>query len=126
MVHLGSDHSVEDRPASAVVSGADKFGNDVSRGESPCDAGAQGPKGQDYGKAVRVPDSQSVAFRLRLLVLYDVGFKYFSKLTPLGPIENSVGREALGCSIRHVKSMVRVVMDKQSLPTEREQPLDFL
>jgi hypothetical protein len=46
------------------------------------------------------------------LVLYDVGLEHVSKLVPLVPIENSVLLEALGSSIRHVKSVVGIVVDK--------------
>ena len=60
------------------------------------------------------------------LVFHHVGLKHISKLVPLPPIENTIAFEAFGGSISHVKSMVRVVVDEQSLSTESKESLDFL
>src|SRR5262249_61093760 len=60
------------------------------------------------------------------LVFYNVGFEYAPKLAPLVPIKNSALFEAFGGSISHVKCVVRVVVNEQTLPAESQQSLDFL
>ena len=59
------------------------------------------------------------------LVLYNVGLEHVSKVVPLVPIENSV-LEALGGGVRHVESVVGIVVHKQSLSTEGEQSANSL